>query len=350
MNKKVRYFFSALLCSFLIAAAGAYYATQYLDEPMAIGAEGLSITLNRGDSLTRVAVRLHRLGALGYPKYLVAYSRLTGNGLDVKAGDYFLPEGISARQLLRKLEDGDVQYHEITLVEGWSLNQVLSHIQSQEKLQIEMNSNATKQLSNLLNRFNDSFEGLFFPDTYRYNSSTSDADILVQAYQKMQKVLQEEWQLRESGLPYENAYEALIMASLVEKETGDASERAQISGVFVRRLQMGMRLQTDPTVIYGLGEKYKGNLQSHHLKDRSNRYNTYRHNGLPPTPIALAGREAIHAALHPKKGDALYFVAKGDGTHYFSSNLKEHQQAVRKYQILQRSKNYTSAPKSNKNG
>ena len=166
----------------------------------------------------------------------------------------------------------------------------------------------------------------------------------------MEKVLEEEWSHREEGLPYKNAYEALIMASLVEKETGTANERALISGVFVRRLQMKMRLQTDPTVIYGLGKKYTGNLRSHHLKDSNNRYNTYRHKGLPPTPIALAGRDAIHAALHPTKSDALYFVAKGDGTHYFSSTLKEHQQAVRKYQIRQRKKNYSSAPNRNKNG
>lgn len=350
MNKKGFYCLGALLCLLLIAGTGVYTTNQYLDEPMAIGAKGLGITLDRGDSLSSVAIRLHRLTVLDYPKYLIAYSRLTGNGLAVKAGDYFLPEGISPRQLLRKLEDGDVQYHQLTLVEGWNFSQILSHLQSQEKLKIKVTSDVTKQLSSLLESFNGSFEGLFFPDTYRYNSSTSDIDVLVQSHKKMQKVLQEEWQLRASGLPYENSYEALIMASLVEKETGDASERAMISGVFVRRLQMNMRLQTDPTVIYGLGEKYRGNLQSHHLKDSNNRYNTYRHKGLPPTPIALAGREAIHAALHPAEGDALYFVAKGDGTHYFSSNLKEHQQAVRKYQVLQRSKNYSSAPKSNKSG
>lgn len=350
MNRIVAYCLAVLLCLILIGGTGIYYTTQYLDEPMAIGAGGLGITLDRGDSLSRVAVRLRQQKVLDYPQFLIAYSRLTGNGLDVKAGDYLLAEGTTPRLLLRKLEDGDVQYHTLTLIEGWSLSQVLSHLQSQEKLQIKMTSNVAQHLSGLVGSANDSFEGLFFPDTYRYSSSTSDKDILLQAHQKMQRVLEEEWQRRESGLPYETAYEALIMASLVEKETGDASERAQIAGVFVRRLQMNMRLQTDPTVIYGLGEQYTGNLQSHHLKDSGNRYNTYRHKGLPPTPIALSGRESIHAALHPAKGDALYFVAKGDGTHYFSSNLKEHQQAVRKYQVLQRSKNYSSTPKSNKNG
>ncbi len=351
MSRKLIYSVIALFCFVvLLAAFIGIYTLRYLDTPMSIGDKGLTITLSRGDSLSKVAFDLERRNVLDYPKWLLAYSRLSGNGLNVKAGEYFLSSGISPRQFLQKLEQGDVQYYELTLVEGWSLLQVHNALQLQEKLQKKVTVDISAQLSTFLDSPKDSLEGLFFPDTYRYNSTTSDIDILLQAYQKMQKVLAEEWSQREQGLPYESPYEALVMASLIEKETGAAHERALISGVFVRRLQMKMRLQTDPTVIYGLGKKYTGNLQSQHLKDSSNRYNTYRHKGLPPTPIALAGREAIHAALHPAKGSALYFVAKGDGTHYFSSNLKEHQQAVRKYQILQRSKNYSSAPIRNKNG
>jgi len=187
-------------------------------------------------------------------------------------------------------------------------------------------------------------EGLFFPDTYQYHRGMSMLDILSQSHQRLLQVLDEEWQQRAEGLPYSSPYAALIMASLVEKETGVPSERRTIAGVFVRRLKNKMRLQTDPTVIYGLGQSFDGNLRSRHLKDEKNLYNTYRHFGLPPTPIATVGREAIYAALHPEAGKSLYFVAKGDGSHYFSETLAEHNKAVRHYQIEKRRKDYVSSP------
>jgi UPF0755 protein len=187
-------------------------------------------------------------------------------------------------------------------------------------------------------------EGLFFPDTYVFSGATSDRDILRQAYRRMQSVLAEEWNSRAPNLPYRDAYEALIMASIVERETGVASERPTIAGVFVRRLQRDMPLQTDPTIIYGLGAGFDGNLRRRDLEDATNPFNTYTHRGLPPTPIALAGRAAIRAALQPASGDALYFVGKGDGSHQFSATLDEHEKAVRRYQIEQRRQDYRSRP------
>ncbi|MDX5300122.1 MAG: endolytic transglycosylase MltG, partial [Gammaproteobacteria bacterium] len=184
---------------------------------------------------------------------------------------------------------------------------------------------------------------LFFPDTYLYHRGQTDLEVLRWAYERMQAVLEQEWALREEGLPYTTPYEALIMASIVEKETGAAHERGDIAGVFVRRLRLGMRLQTDPTVIYGLGDGFDGDLKKRHLQE-STPYNTYVIPALPPTPIAAPGREAIHAALHPKPGTALFFVAKGDGTHQFSDTLKAHEDAVRTYQIQKRAQNYRSSP------
>lgn len=327
-----------------------------------IGSEGVVVNLKKGGSLSSLAYDLQKQGILNYPKLIIAYSRLSNTGRSVKAGEYHLEVGLTPLMLLQKIERGDVKYYQLTLVEGWNLVQVLQSLKEHNKLK-KLLSNIDKS-SFSLSGFNSadlnkqltsnltagSMEGLLFPDTYSYSSSTSDIDILKQAYKRLESVLQQEWSLRDNDLPYDNAYQALIMASLVEKETGDPSERAKIAGVFVRRLNKGMRLQTDPSVIYGLGPSFDGNLKSRHLKDGRNAFNTYRHHGLPPTPIALAGREAIRAALHPKQGGSLYFVAKGDGSHYFSSTLDEHRKAVQKYQVRQRRKNYTSAPKSDNNG
>jgi UPF0755 protein len=189
----------------------------------------------------------------------------------------------------------------------------------------------------------ESAEGQFFPDTYHYDRGASDWQILQRAYDAMQQALAEEWSERAAGLPYETPYEALIMASIIERETGLDEERGEIAGVFVRRLQKGMRLQTDPTVIYGLGPAFDGNLTRRHLADESNPFNTYRHGGLPPAPIALPGRASIRAALQPEDGDALFFVARGDGGHVFSATLAEHERAVRKYQLSRR-EDYRSSP------
>ncbi len=330
-----------------IATALVYTQLQrYLDTPLLITGPGLEYSLPRGGSLNSVAYALSKQGVMESPRSLTLYSRLSGRGNSIKAGDYILEAGITPRLLLDKLERGDVQYYQLTLVEGWNLAQVVAALRSQQRLTLSLGASdgiiTAEQLG--VDTVYPSLEGLLFPDTYHYHSGSTDIELLKQAYQRLQQVLEAEWRGRAETVPYKNAYEALIMASLVEKETGVASERAQIAGVFVRRLQKGMRLQTDPSIIYGLGPAFDGNLRSRHLKDSSNPYNTYRHHGLTPTPIALVGREAIHAALHPAEGETFYFVAKGDGTHHFSKTLKEHQRAVRKYQISHRRKDYSSTP------
>jgi UPF0755 protein len=330
----------------IIASAAAYaFLVNYLQSPMAIQGESLEYTLEPGGSLNSVVNDLHARGYLKYPRLLSLYSRLTGEGQRVQAGHYSLQPGISPGLLLAKLSSGDIAYYQLTLVEGWNLRQVLDYLQQVDDLKPSDLSLSTLAKQLQISQDGNNLEGLFFPDTYQYHRGMSGLDILLQANARLQAVLAEEWQRRDKTLAYKTPYEALIMASIVEKETGVASERNTIAGVFIRRLQKRMRLQTDPTVIYGLGESFDGNLRSRHLKDSSNVYNTYRHFGLPPTPIALAGREAIHAALNPEAGSSLYFVAKGDGSHYFSATLEEHNKAVRKYQITQRRKDYSSAPK-----
>lgn len=350
MSKVLRYGISALLLVLAVLTfAAGYSINDHLQSPLDIDEAGVDITLSRGDSLNSLAYQLQRRGVLRYPSLLLAYNRLYSDGQSVKAGDYFLPQGLTPKQLLQKLQRGDVKYYQLTLVEGWTLQQVLQSLRDNNKLQQRLPAtNALQAMTPLLagGGAMNSLEGMLFPDTYRFDGSTSDSDILRQAYEKLATVLSREWEGRAANLPYDNAYQALIMASLVEKETGEPSERATIAGVFVRRLQQGMRLQTDPTIIYGLGASFDGNLRRRHLKDSANLFNTYRHHGLPPSPIALAGLEAIRAALHPKPGLALYFVAKGDGSHYFSETLEQHRAAVQKYQVRQRRKDYSSAPKT----
>ena len=340
----------ALLSLLLIAVLSLLIAERqlqaYLDTPMAIPEQGVAYQLKKGSSLSRVAAELSAQQLLSHPRGLKLYCRLSGCGHNIKAGEYWLAAGTTPRRLVEMLERGEVRSFQLTLVEGWTLWQVLAAVRAEPRLRQTIDAAAKSITVADLNieLSHPSLEGLLFPDTYNFQSGSSDVALLKRAYQRMQQVLNEEWQQRSEFLPYNNAYEALTMASIIEKETGVAHERAQIAGVFVRRLQKNMRLQTDPSIIYGLGANFDGNLRRSHLKDASNPYNTYRHFGLTPTPIALAGREAIRAALHPQTGSALYFVAKGDGSHYFSDTLKQHQQAVVKYQIQQRAKQYRSSP------
>jgi UPF0755 protein len=315
---------------------------QYMDKPMAISSP-VTYQLNRGGSLRSVLSWLGKNDYIDYPEIIAIYSRISGEGRQVQAGEYLFEEQLTPRRLLQMLSNGEVVYYPITFVEGWNLQQLLEQISSQADLSHSTEVDLNAFINALCSDY-PSAEGLFFPDTYYFYKGMSDTDMLRQAYERMQDILMDNWEQRGANLPYKNPYEALIMASLIEKETGVAYERGQIAGVFVRRLQKNMRLQTDPTVIYGLGENFNGNLRSVHLKDTSNTYNTYRYHGLPPTPIAMPGREAIYAALHPEPGDSLYFVAKGDGSHFFSSTLEQHNLAVKKYQINQRKKNYSSMP------
>jgi len=336
-----------LLLLFLLCMLGAILAYQELEErwqePLLVPEEGAVIDVGPGDSLRAVADRLHREGLVPYPKLLIAYARMTGADLQIKPGEYRLPPAITAPGLLDLLVSGEVIQYKVTFPEGVTLHQALALLASQDQLVLSLEGSDDPRLQELVEPYTHP-EGLFFPDTYLFPRDTTDLQLLQRAHEKMVAVLEQEWQDREADLPYKTPYEALIMASIIERETSLPEEREQIAGVFVRRLQAGMRLQTDPTVIYGAGEEFDGNLRRKHLEDDGNVYNTYRRDGLPPTPIALPGQASIRAALHPAPGKELYFVARGDGGHQFSATLTEHQAAVRKYQLKRRT-DYRSSPR-----
>lgn len=305
--------------------------------------ESVRVEIQRGDTLSSMARQWEQDGWLPSALLLRIQARLTGQGKNLKAGEFDIPPGLNGSALLRFLANAVPVSYRVTLIEGHDLQEALNTLHQAPKLEQDVVPLTAEQVASLLG-ISGSPEGWLYPDTYVYHSGDRVSTLLRQAYQRMQEQLQQAWDRRAGNLPYRTPYEALIMASVVEKETGAEAERPVIAGVFIRRLAKNMRLETDPTVIYGLGTEFDGNLRKKHLQDRSNPYNTYRHKGLPPTPIALAGRAALDAALHPDNGDSLYFVARGDGSHYFSSTLEEHNQAVRKYQIFRRRTDYRSAP------
>ncbi len=306
-----------------------------LDAPINITAPiSLTYTIKPGMNLKQVAQDLTQQGVLAHPYYFMLEGRLQGSESRLKAGEYLLKPGVTQRQLLEQFVAGKVVQHSLTLIEGWSFRQLMDEVVSNETLVQTLANVDSKTVMAALAVPEMHPDGRFFPDTYHFPIGMTDIEFLHRAYVRMARVLEEEWQQREAGLPYKTSDEALIMASIIEKETAVAEERAAIAGVFVRRLQKGMKLQTDPTVIYAMGNDYHGNIRRQDLKIDSP-YNTYFYAGLPPTPISLPGVEAIHAALHPEDGETLYFVAKGDGSHYFSKTLKEHNRAVARYQLGQ---------------
>ena len=264
--------------------------------------------------------------------YLQVYARLTGLATQLKAGEYAVSAGTSAAGLLQLIADGRTILYELRLVEGWTFRQALAAVHAHPQLRKTLETGDGAAVMAAIGREGVHPEGRLFPDTYRFSRDTTDVAFLRRAADMMERTLAQEWAQREEGLPYATPEEALTMASIVEKETGVEHERNEVAGVFVRRLQLGMRLQTDPTVIYGLGEAFDGNLRRDHLRTDGD-YNTYLRWGLPPSPICLPGRASIRAALHPAPGKSLYFVSRGDGTHQFSETLEEHNAAVRKYQL-----------------
>lgn len=325
----------------MVSTAFGYYRYK-LSDPITIDGKGEIIEILPGQSFNAVVRQLVVQDLIEHDWVIKLYGRLSGLSGKIKAGEYQLEGSITIPQLVEIFVEGRSIQYSITFVEGWTFKEMLGEIARHDKLKKVLENKTPEQL---IKMFSDSYqhpEGLFFPDTYSYHKSDTDLSILQRSFSRMKKVLEEEWGQRAKELPISTPYEALVLASIVEKETGEASEREQIAGVFIRRLQRGMRLQTDPTVIYGLGDQYNGNITKAHLKQYTP-YNTYRINGLPPTPIALAGREAIHAALNPDSGNSLYFVAKGDGSHHFSKTLQEHVNAVNRYQVYQRSKKYRSS-------
>ena len=324
-----------IVLTLLAGISGWLYLQHWLTTPLALPQVGYHYQLHSGRVLGHLAHDLSQQGFLQHPRLLTLYARFS-NATKVHAGEYYFPHGITPQQLLEKLRKGDVVLYQVTLVEGWTFRQALTLLHSKDTIKPLLQGKTEAEQLALLALPISHPEGWFFPDTYVYPRDMTDVEILRRAYTQMQQQLQELWDSRAENLPYKDAYEALIMASIVERETGAEWERDQIAGVFVRRLQKGMRLQTDPTVIYGMGEAYKGKITRKNLQ-QATPYNTYVIKGLPPTPISLPGRAALQASLNPAEGDALYFVAKGDGTTHFSATLAEHNRAVRRYQLNRRS-------------
>lgn len=313
----------------LLVIAG--YVASWNDSSLPVS-EDQKVELQPGQSFASFAAGLEQLGVLDQPEIWSALARLNGAARRVQAGEYWLKVGDTPATLLDRLLRGEVVTYEVKLLEGWTVRETLAELARQENLLKELTGADQTTLLGALGLPQGNAEGLFFPDTYHYEKGASDADILRRAYRKLQEELALAWSGRDTGLPYETPYEALIAASLIEKETGRDADRAKIAQVFTTRLELGMRLQTDPSVIYGLGEQFDGNLTRRHLKT-DGPYNSYTRRGLPPTPIALVGSRSLQAALHPAEGDFLYFVSRGDGTSKFSVSLEEHQAAVREYQL-----------------
>jgi UPF0755 protein len=306
----------------------------------------LFIDVPRGATLNGLLRGFEQQGLLHSRQrvYLSWYARLTGQAAALKAGEYSLAPGLRALDLTALLASGHVVLHELTLVEGWTFAQALAALHAHAAITRTLPDSgvldATTLLMDQIGAPGQHPEGQFQPDTYRFPRGTTDVEFLRRAHKALVHALADAWAGRAPDLPYRSAYEALTMASIVERETGRVDERGEIAGVFVRRLHKGMRLQTDPSVIYGLGARFDGNLRKRDLL-ADGPYNTYTRAGLPPTPICLPGRAALHAAVHPAPGKTLYFVSRGDGSHVFSETFAEHDAAVRKFQLKKR----RSAPK-----
>jgi len=330
-----------LILAGLALGWSAWKINSVLEQPLHVTQERL-LDVPNGTNPNRMFYRMQNEGLLDDAVWLRLYWRFNMAGTPLHTGEYRLTPGMTVHDLFEAWRRGDVVQYNLTLVEGWTFRQVRAAVAKHEKIKHTLGGLSDSEVMDRLGHTGVFPEGRFFPDTYRFVRGMSDVELLQQAYMRLEEVLAKEWAARASGLPYRDPYQALIMASLVEKETGIPQERGQIAGVFVRRLRLGMMLQTDPTVIYGMGERYNGRITRADLREPTP-YNTYTMTGLPPTPIAMVGREAIHAALNPADGSSLYFVARGDGSHVFSDDLDDHNTAVREYQLKRRA-DYRSSP------
>lgn len=303
----------------------------HVQDPVQIPITPYELSIKPGSSLRTVAKQLAGAGALHDTWSFILLSRLMGYSSLLKAGDYELTESISPWQLLKRVTNGDVNQSEVRFIEGWTFSQLRKTLNEHPALRHDTAGLTDSEVMQLIGASETMAEGLFSPDTYYFVRGNSDVAILKRAYHAMQNNLNTAWTGRATNLPLTDSYQALILASIVEKETGREGDRTNVAGVFINRLRIGMRLQTDPTVIYGLGDKFDGNLRKKDLLT-DQEYNTYTRSGLPPTPIALPGMASIQAALNPAKTSSLYFVGKGNGESHFSSNLTDHNRAVSKYQ------------------
>lgn len=316
---------------FLLAVGIGYYVyIQALSKPL--DNRHLQLNVPAGVGVSWLANHLEQQGIIDNKYILRAYTWINHRELNIKAGEYTLVDIDSIPELIYKVQSGKVIQYSITLIEGKTFKEYLQLLKSQKRLTDELEGMSTAQIMRAVGAPGQHPEGQFAPQTYFFQKGATDLDLLKQAHLRLNNVLSDSWADRDKLIQVKTSNELLILASIIEKETGKASERPLISGVFNNRLRIGMKLQTDPTVIYGMGDNYKGNIRRKDLT-RDTQYNTYTRYGLPPTPIAMPGEAAIYAAAHPEQTNALYFVGKGDGSHYFSSTLKEHNNAVIKYQL-----------------
>jgi len=339
----------ALVAFGILLGAGAglwaWQGLQSLQQPVPLEQTRL-LEVPQGTTLSHLAYDLQAEGLIRESLWLRLYGKLYPQSTRIKAGEYELAPGMSTLDIIDKMVAGITKVWSVQFIEGTRFADARAALAGKATLAQDTAQMSDEEIMAALGQPDQHPEGWFFPDTYLYERGTSDLEILRRSLERMQETLETEWANRAPDLPYKTPYEAMIMASIVEKETGVPSERNEVAGVFVRRLNKGMRLQTDPTVIYGMGDRYKGNIRRKDLRTATP-YNTYVIPALPPTPIALFGREALHATLHPAAGTALYFVARGDGSHVFSDTLAEHQKAVRNYQLNLREDYRSSPPPAN---
>ena len=332
----VKWLLVPLAVLIVLGAAMAYALwqsyTAFKSQVLVSRPQGMTYLLRPGTSVSALASDWVSRGWIEHPEYLKLLARESGLASRLKAGEYHLPAGVNALQVLEIFASGNVIDHQLTIVPGKRFADLLAAVHAHPQLRASLRGQSSAQIMAAIGRPGEHPEGRFFPDTYHFPRATTDVAFLRRAYRALDTRLNHWWQQRAAELPLTTPYQALILASIVEKETAAPDERPRIAGVFVRRLLRGMRLQTDPTVIYGLGDAFDGNLRRRDLR-RDTPYNTYTRAGLPPTPIALVGEAAIRATVRPAMGDSLYFVARGDGTHAFSATLAQHNQAVRKYQL-----------------
>lgn len=324
----IKFLIWSVLLLVLVAAAGLYY---YANDELRLQSSPVAFELRAGSSLRSVATQLAKAGVIGQPELFEVLARILGESAKLKAGNYEFSKPLTPLGLLQRMTRGDVTLVAVTFVEGSTFRQIRKILQEHPKVRAETGAMTESELLQKLGIEQPTGEGWFFPDTYHFSEGSSDLSILRRAHRLMLRYLHQEWEHRASGLPLKSPTEALILASIVEKETGRPEERGMVAAVFINRLRLGMLLQTDPTVIYGMGESFKGNIRKNDLTTDTP-YNTYTRSGLPPTPIAMPGLEALHATLNPAPSDALYFVSRGDGTSKFSHTLAEHERAVTRYQ------------------
>lgn len=315
----------------LVFAGAAAWLGWFAYQPLPIPTSPFQLSIVPGTSLNGLAVQLKKAGMVDETLRFRILGRVMGYASRIQAGTYILDKPLTPLEMLGKIVRGEVTQAAILLVEGWNIREVRQELARNRYLEHRLTDMTDAEVLASIGAEEKHPEGLFFPDTYFFSPDSPDIDLLRRAYKLQQGKLLAAWETRAPDLPYKTPYEALIMASIIEKETGAPEERPLIAAVFINRLNKGMRLQTDPTVIYGLGAKFDGNLRKTDLQ-RDTPYNTYTRPGLPPTPIAMPGEAAIRAALNPDRSKALYFVARGDGTHVFSSTLEEHNRAVNRYQ------------------